>query len=220
MQANIQKQKRRLKKNIEKLINRLLFIFKAMLLVLFLFLLVFFSIAKSTWGSNDSNVGEPSTALSLEGSRENQFIERMEPYAKEAQTLYGVRPSVLIAQAALESSWGDSSLSQEANNYFGIKASTNGEEYSTKEFTNDTWIEIDASFRQYKTIEDSVMDYAKLLSYGTDWNAELYHGAIRAPTYEEAAIEIQQAGYATDPSYADKVIQIIEQYHLYELDTN
>lgn len=220
MQSQFQKTKRKLKRKTKKVVGQITFILKMSVMIVVLFLMVIFYITKPSFGLNDS-ISENEPVVSwMGGNIEEEFIEMMTPHAKEAQRIYGVRPSVLIAQAALESSWGESALSQEANNYFGIKAANNGADYATREFTNDTWVEMDASFRRYESVEESVMDYAKLLSFGTDWNADLYQGAIQASTYEEAALAIQKAGYATDPHYSDKLIQIIDQYQLYELDAD
>src|SRR5699024_11536597 len=80
---------------------------------------------------------------------EDEFIRRVEPTAKEVEKTHDVRPSLLIAQAALESDWGNSGLSKEVNNYFGIKGSS-GREYATKEYYDDEWENIQTSFKHYK----------------------------------------------------------------------
>lgn len=122
-----------------------------------------------------------------------------------------------IAQAILESNWGKSSLSQQENNYFGIKGSSEYRKYATLEYDNE-WKEIHASFRSYPSLEASVEDYAKLIVYGTDWNPELYHPVIEAQTPREAAYALKEAGYATDPSYPEKIIEIVERYDLVKFD--
>lgn len=148
---------------------------------------------------------------------QEEFLAELTPYAQEVSISHGVRPSLLIAQAALESNWGNSQLAKESNNYFGVK-NPGGKEYPTAEFSEDEWIEIKASFKEYDSVYDSVLDYANLLKNGTTWDENLYQAVIEAPTYKEAARALTQAGYATDPGYAEKVIQIIESHQLNDLD--
>jgi flagellum-specific peptidoglycan hydrolase FlgJ len=149
--------------------------------------------------------------------REEVFIEKMAEEATRLNEEYGIRPSVTIAQAILESNWGQSGLAQEEQNYFGIKGGSESPQYATNEYT-DEWIEIEASFRSYDSWEESMEDYAKLLANGTAWDSELYHGVIEADHYVEAAQALQEAGYATDPDYSEKVISIVERYDLDRFD--
>lgn len=209
--------KRAFKNKSKKLWEKIVFLFKASLFLVVLFFIVLFLLTKPLTSINNL-FSSHSTVLKADSTREEIFIEKLAPYALDAQALYGVRPSVLIAQAALESSWGDSDLSKEVNNYFGIKGSSEDEEYLTSEYMDEEWIKTYASFRRYETIEESVMDYAQLLVYGLSWNPNLYTEAVTATNYKDAALAIQNAGYATDPNYADKIIQIIEQYQLFIFD--
>lgn len=149
--------------------------------------------------------------------REEAFIHMVADEAVQYQEEYGVMPSVTIAQAILESNWGRSGLAQEGNNYFGIKGSSDDPQYSTLEYT-DEWIEIDASFRRYESWEESLEDYAKLLAEGPSWDGDLYQDVIEAEHYEEAAHALSEAGYATDPTYPEKIISLIEQYNLDQFD--
>ena len=149
---------------------------------------------------------------------QDEFIQEILPEAKKVEASHGVRPSILIAQAALESDWGNSQLSKESNNYFGIKGPNSGREYVTREFDSNEWTEILASFKQYDSIGESVKDYADLLFHGVTWDSNYYLKVIEATNYQEAAYSLQEAGYATDPNYADKLIQLIEQYQLYIFD--
>lgn len=155
--------------------------------------------------------------VTSQGDRQEAFLHELTPYAQEVSSSHGVRPSLLVAQAALESNWGESKLATESNNYFGIK-NADGKVYQTQEFTQSEWTEIQATFKQYDSVHDSVLDYANLLKNGTSWNKDLYKGVIEASTYKEAAHALTEAGYATDPKYAEKLIQIIEDYELNTLD--
>lgn len=163
-----------------------------------------------------SHVKTEKQEVALEMSKE-EFLAQLTPYAQEVSKSHGVRPSVLVAQAALESNWGNSQLAQEANNYFGVKNPA-GKEYQTKEFTQNGWTEINASFKQYESVYDSVLDYANLLKSGTSWDENLYQAVIEAPTYKEAAYALTKAGYATDPAYAEKIINLIDSHQLDTLD--
>ena len=61
-------------------------------------------------------------------------------------------------------------------------------------------------------------DHALLLVNGTIYDPEIYHGVLYASNYKEAAAALQDAGYATDPNYAAKLVNLIEEYGLYEFD--
>ncbi len=127
--------------------------------------------------------------------------------------------SVTVAQAILESNWGQSLLSREANNYFGIKA--------TGQLGNDgaVWMptlevgqagpyRVFAAFRAYKSLADSVADHARLFR-----DVGLYRQAIQVVSNpDEFARRIAQAGYATDPDYAAKLIDLMHRDDLYRLD--
>jgi len=205
--------KRSLIRTFDNFLARVALGLKIMLTLVGVFFLIFFFIIQpyeeTERANNDAEISQTM-------SRE-EFIQTLIPPAKEAQEKYGTRPSLLIAQAALESNWGASGLSQETNNYFGIKDSRDGEEYATREY-NSEWTTVDASFKRYDSLSESVADYANLLKNGTSWDEDFYQPVVTADHYTEAAQAVQEAGYATDPNYADKLIQIIEQYELYELD--
>ena len=147
----------------------------------------------------------------------DEFITEVASHAKPLEDSHGIKPSVTIAQAILESNWGESSLSRQENNYFGIKGKSGDQKYVTREY-EDGWKEIHASFRSYPSLEASVNDYADLIKGGTAWDSDLYKGVQEAATYQEAAHALYAAGYATDPTYPDKIIEIIEQYDLDRYD--
>ena len=218
MQQQIRKLKRQWRKSWNRFLERLMLIFKIMFsLVVLFFGILFFIIKPEKFIGHESSSWSDEAMVAGNVDKE-EFVETLTPYALEAQETYGIRPSLLIAQAALESNWGESTLSTESNNYFGIKSSENDKKFATKEFDNDEWTQIDAAFKHYDSLEDSINDYANLLRNGTSWNEDFYRDVFEANDYKEAATAIQEAGYATDPTYTDKLIQIIEQYQLYELD--
>ena len=134
----------------------------------------------------------------------------------------GVLPSITAAQAILESGWGSSELAKAPNNnLFGIKDSEdwNGEIVTvpTQEYVNGDYIKINAAFRKYTSWNDSVVDHAKFFT-STEWRKNNYRKVVNETDYRIAAPELKNAGYATDPSYAGKLISLIEAYKLYEWD--
>ncbi|WP_035618211.1 glycoside hydrolase family 73 protein [Lacticigenium naphthae] len=182
------------------------------LIYLFLFLVIFF-IALVGIDSIHSNEREESVS-------ESDFIDKFSEEAKRIQIQHGLFPSVTIAQAILESNWGKSSLSQEENNYYGIKGYSNTNErlFTTKEYTEEGWIEIKSEFRSYDNWRESMWDYADLIVNGTQWNAKQYQAVLESENYKEAAYGLVASGYATDPIYAEKIIEIIEQNSLNQYD--
>lgn len=148
------------------------------------------------------------------------FINRLsQPVLKVSRQnhLYG---SVMMAQAALESNWGTSQLSLDANNYFGVKGSYDGHSVtmSTAEANpGGSMYNTLAQFKSYPTAQDSLNDYAKVLRGGTSWNPFLYEGAWRenASSYMTAT-NIVAENYATDKNYANKLNKIIAAYDLHD----
>ncbi|MEG0293915.1 glycoside hydrolase family 73 protein [Enterococcus sp.] len=162
----------------------------------------------------------------FEQQQENQqlsneaFIDRLVPHAQTLQRGYGILPSIIIGQAILESNWGKSELSSKYNNLFGIKSFGHSDfvTLDTQEYVNGQWITIQGDFRVYQTWEESMDDHTMLFVNGVDWSPQKYEAVLTAPSYKEAAIALQEAGYATDPTYAEKVIQVIEAYDLAQYD--
>lgn len=149
-----------------------------------------------------------------------EFIEILAPYAVELNQEYGVLPSIILAQAILESDWGQSELSAKYNNLFGMKAyDTNDKiDLATKEFEDGNWIEIEADFKVYPDWQSSLRDHTMLFVDGVNWNPDLYSGVLAAKNYKTAAKALQKAGYATDPDYDEKIIGVIESHKLYQYD--
>lgn len=156
-------------------------------------------------------------------SRKVDFIDSIEKGAKENYKEYGIFPSITIAQAILESGWGQSELTKDAKNLFGIKAdnSWNGEyvEVITTENYNDKEI---AKFRKYNNLNDSIKDHGSFLIENKRYED---HGVFKAKNYKEQAIALQEAGYSTKKDengqliYAQMLINIIESNSLDTLDS-
>lgn len=152
-------------------------------------------------------------------AKEN-FIKSHAPYAKRLQSAYGILPSVTLAQAVLESDWGKSTLASDYHNLFGIKGDSvaNTKEMTTKEYVNGQWIMIKARFRVYADDAASMKDHALLFVNGTTWNPKQYQAVLDAKDYKTAAAALATSGYATDPDYPAKLIQLVETYHLDQYD--
>ena len=151
------------------------------------------------------------SAVSADQAMVDQIIKEAVPVAR-ANNLY---PSVAIAQALLESSYGESGLAVNYHNLFGVKW-TGGESVTlmTKEVVDGTWIDTPQPFQVYPTFEDSFQGYAQLIR-----SNPLYTGVWRenAPTYQDATANLQGT-YATDDSYASKLNYVIESNNLTQYD--
>ncbi|MGF2004532.1 amidase domain-containing protein [Lactococcus lactis] len=125
--------------------------------------------------------------------------------------------SIILAQAILESGSGQSNMSQQYFNIFNITGAYLGKSISfkTEEFSGNNLYYIEQSFRVYSNYDQALDDYINLMIKGTTWNSEIYAGAWKshAKTYQEAAQALQGI-FATDPAYAQKLIEIIQEYKL------
>jgi hypothetical protein len=110
------------------------------------------------------------------------------------------QPALAAAQWALESGWGKARSGK--HNYFGIKGT--GSTVSTSEFIDGKMTTVQASFRDYTSPVQSAQDYANLLK-----SSPRYRAVLQARTPREAAIAVAQAGYATDPQYANKLVRVM-----------
>ncbi|MBI3978618.1 MAG: glucosaminidase domain-containing protein, partial [Chloroflexi bacterium] len=131
----------------------------------------------------------------------------------------GVPASVILAQAILESDWGQSRLAREGNNYFGIKAG--GRPGPAGIIRMGTWehlsganVAIVGAFRAYTTMEESFVEHGRYFLE----NSRYVRALQAAGDPREFARRVHQAGYATDPSYAAKLINIMDKFNLYAHD--
>ena len=183
---------------------------------IFISCLVFFGTL--SFLSSRENAQQAQVAVEID--QEQAFIDKISAYAKILQSEYGVLPSISIAQAILESNWGNSELSEKYNNFYGIKGSeeANTVLMNTKEFVDEEWIEINGRFRIYESWQDSMNAHTKLFVEGTTWNPQQYAAVLAADNYRDAAFALQASGYATDPTYPEKLIELIQQYKLDQFD--
>jgi flagellar protein FlgJ len=140
------------------------------------------------------------------------FVRKLYPYAEQAAKELGVAPKVLLAQAALETGWGRSVIKNSDGgssfNLFNIKAgkSWHGEKatVSTLEYENGVTRKERAGFRSYNSYQESFHDYVQFIKNNPRYRNALEH----AGNSERYLQELQRAGYATDPSYARKIMGI------------
>jgi len=153
-------------------------------------------------------------------SRED-FVRALWPHAKRAAQALGTRPEALVAQAALETGWGRNMIrtadGHNSFNLFGIKADTQwqGERAvsETVEYRDGLMRRERAAFRAYPSLADSFADYADFLKSRPRYREALQSNGD-APAFVRA---LSQAGYATDPAYADKIGEIMNSKPLREL---
>jgi flagellar protein FlgJ len=149
---------------------------------------------------------QPETKAAAAPDR-SEFVQKMWPLAVEAGKRLGVDPRHVVAQAALESGWGEAAA---GNNFFGIKTGSGWRgaalENQTQEFVNGAPVTVAAPFRAYKDVDASVADYVRLLGGGARY------AAVRGTGSDTAAFTraIQEAGYATDPDYAVKLRAVVQ----------
>lgn len=143
------------------------------------------------------------------------FIEQLVPAAQAIGQAHDLYPSVLLAQAALESNFGTSDLAVNHHNYFGIKGQyrAQGVMLPTVEHLNGQDVTVLGTFRHYPDEQAALADYAQVLAQPT------YAGVHRhvATTYRQAT-QALRGTYATDPNYDRKLNQLIDTYQLTQYD--
>jgi len=141
-----------------------------------------------------------------------RFVAEFGPAAQAASRESGLPAELILAQAALETGWGERRIHTEAgtdsHNLFGIKAGGSWQGDSTTvlttEYRDGRRMRLEDSFRVYPDQASALRDHAALLT-----GAQRYAHVTRSPDAESAARALQAAGYATDPHYADKLISIM-----------
>ncbi len=165
----------------------------------------------NTLSTEKALIEKVATEKKQEFETPEQFIQQLYPAAEKIAKSMGVNPKAIISQAALETGWGKFMIQSEDNqnsfNFFGIKADSrwDGDKVTvtTHEYRDGQRVTEKADFRSYPNIEAGLKDYSKFLQ------VDRYEKAIAAgKNVEEYAKELQQAGYATDPKYAQKIARI------------
>lgn len=171
-------------------------------------------------------------ASELKNLTPTELIKRIGPLFTKDQLQTGILASVSLAQFILESGWGKSKLTQNANNAFGMKKNLSGNTWpgskwdgvktipmKTGEQTKDgKSYSIVADFRVYDCLQCSIGDHSAYLAGAKKGNALRYAGLKGCKNYKKAAQIIKSGGYATDTKYVQQLCKLIEQYNLTQYD--
>ncbi len=160
----------------------------------------------------ESQAASPIVAAATPFDNTNDFIKNLWDSAKEAAHLIGVDPKLLLAQAALETNWGKNIVSHEGggstHNLFNIKADSSWHDKSasldTIEQRDNVLVKEKSKFRSYDSYLDSFIDYADFLKQNNRYTEALSNASD--PT--KFARSLQDANYATDTLYSEKIIGI------------
>lgn len=134
-----------------------------------------------------------------------EFLAAATAAARESSAVSGFDPGITIAQAALESNWGQSALSRIANNYFGIKLKAGREsiDLPTWEVIGGKRVQIRARFSKFASMAECFIARDSIIR-----NAPCYAEARRCAADPEAFTRALAAHWATDPKYAEKVLSV------------
>ena len=143
------------------------------------------------------------------------FFAKLKPYVINDMRKTGILASLTAAQAFIESNKGNSGLTVQCNNLFGIKGQYNGQskKFWTTEYYNGVKTKVLADFRKYPSWAESIADHSGLFN-----RLARYKNLRNCKSYREACINVQNDGYATSPTYAQTLINTIEKYKLYLWD--
>ena len=192
-------------------------------------------VTKALQCSSDSGGGSTSKgtqASVLKDLSEADAIKKVGALFTANQKKNGILASVSLAQFILESGYGKSELAQNANNIFGMKCSLSGNTWSgsswdgkskytkkTQEQNPDgSMVTITADFRKYSCIENSFADHSAYLLGAKNGSKLRYSGLKGCTDYKKAVRIIKDGGYATSPTYVEKLCSIIEKWNLTQCD--
>jgi flagellar protein FlgJ len=171
--------------------------------------------APAAWQAVDASAAPASAAGDADQAHSPQaFVQAILPHAERAARKLGVPARVLVAQAALETGWGRHAIKRangaSSHNLFGIKADArwNGDAVSTttSEVVDGVSQRQRADFRAYDSAGQAFDDYLDFLKSNPRYAQALQHGGSAANFVQG----LQKAGYATDPAYAQKILQIAD----------
>lgn len=148
----------------------------------------------------------------------DEFVAALYPHAVKAAEQLGTDPKAIIAQAAVETGWGQHVIhhgnGESSNNFFGIKANRHwqGEQavVDTLEFAGGMPSQQKAAFRSYASVAEAMQDYVEFIKQQPRYSKAV-ESAHDANSYFN---ELQSAGYATDPNYANKVMSVLDSARL------
>lgn len=157
------------------------------------------------------NEAAPITSGELHGTQTEQYIQKYSKIAIAEMNRYGVPASISLAQGLIESRAGTSKLAVTNNNHFGMKCfSKNCKKGHCSNFTDDTHKDF---FKKFPNAWDSWRAHSQLLASGRYAKLKRY-----GKNYKNWAYGLKSVGYATDRTYAEKLIGVIERYGLHKYD--
>ena len=152
-----------------------------------------------------------------------EYFTKYAPLVAKVTAGTGLFPSVMLAQGAIESGNGKSSLASVYNNHFGIKAGSSWKgktvTLQTHEVINGQTITVNGVFRAYDTPEEGFADRVNFLKSIKKGDGLRYQAALVAKTPDEQAQALQDAGYATAPDYASVISSVIKNNNLTAYDS-
>jgi len=146
---------------------------------------------------------------------DKSFLEKLKPYVIADMKKSKILASLTAAQAFIESNKGNSGLTVQCNNLFGIKGEYKGQSglFWTTEYYNGIKTRVQAKFRKYPSWAESIADHSDL------FNRMKRYSNLRGETnYQKACLYVKQDGYATSPTYTQTLLNVIEKYDLYLWD--
>lgn len=150
---------------------------------------------------------------------QTEFIEEIAPTIQKVAASYGVRPSIIIAQAVLESNYGTNLLAVKYHNLFAVQAQDGQTaiKLTYKSYFVNEWQTETGRFAVYKSWTAAIYDYFDLLQSGK-LSDGAYDILVSNTGYKKPAQSLQDMGFSTDPDYATKLIAIIEKNNLTAYD--
>lgn len=148
------------------------------------------------------------------------FIKKVAPLAQATAKHYGIRPSLIIAQASLSSNYGQTLLASKYHNLFGLKAEAGDQSVTLddKVYVSGKWQSQAQKFKRYSSWEKSVYDYLDQLKNGQTLDKEMYAILVSKEGYERTAQRLQELAFKNDAQYANKLVKIIEDNNLTSYD--
>lgn len=167
-----------------------------------------------------TNVGTNKAHTAIVKVDEKVFVTELAPLAQDLGKVYGIKPSVLIAQASLETNYGSHLIGVRYHNLYST-LSVDGRQAVPLQVQDTvkgkkTWVT--RAFQVYPSRRASMLDYLERLQSKQLGNEQFYQKLITAKSYKEASTAFILGGYTTDRDYADKLVAIIQKHHLEAYD--
>ena len=173
--------------------------------------LMFFLVGLSACSSSKRTSSRASNATKyvIKGpSNAVAYVEQYKYIAVSESKRTGIPASIKLAQGILESGYGTSTLAKKANNHFGIKCG--GKQWKGKKHYRKG-----SCYRVFRSGNDAYVEHSKFLTYNSRYD---FLFRLKRTDYKAWARGLKKAGYATNPSYPSKLIDLIERYKLYSYD--